>query len=212
MTHAFIKWRFRSEHRFRAMLSISFLLLVSIAASGAVVTVAHPREANAQSSRIITSVTDGGTPGLGSRELTSTSLLKVCETVEVDGDSVRDAVLQGLREHYIAEVDSEKKNRPKFETQRFLLRTELIESHDKRNSQVPLGTKTYHSMEVQIEARWSETRHKIALEITTRLFTGTSSDTARHKPAKGAYDGHFFHDRFGKMVLRELAERNCLEA
>lgn len=172
---------------------------------------ANSAEVVKQSSRIVTALNDGGTPGLGSGKLESTAIVDVCEVTEVDDEALRFAVLQGLGPFYIAEDPKSDVSGQAYKSQRFLLETKLLDEHDDQSKQATLSGGKFFSMEMTLEALASPKRRKVSLSFTTILFSGTSNDVRRHEVAGGAYDGRFFHEEFAGEVLSALQTENCRE-
>lgn len=185
--------------------------LVLIATLSATTLPVSSAEIEAQTSRVVTVLNGGGTPGLGSGKLKSTAILPVCDVTEVDDEALRFAVLQGLGPFYLAEDPKSSTRGQAYRSQRFLLKPNLLIRHDIASKQATLSGGKFFSMEMSLEALASPERRKVSLGFTTTLFSGTSNDVRKHKVAGGAYDGRFFHEEFAEKVLLALQGKNCGE-
>ncbi|WP_143058751.1 hypothetical protein [Nitrosomonas marina] len=188
-----------------------FGLIACVAAVNlAGINISVASEPNQQTSTIRKMLADGWTPGLGTGSLDSTAVLRVCDVLKVDEDHLDEAILQGLREYYI-NIKEEKHfpdNKERhYKTKRFLLKRELVDSHNTTDEQVFLDPGIFHSMDLQIKARVKKVG--VFLTLTTTVYNGSSNNLQKHSKFAGSYNGHFFHEYFGNFVLEKLVKNNC---
>ena len=188
-----------------------FSVIVCVATVNLVaINISVASEPDQQTSTIRKVLAAGWTPGLGTDSLTSTTVLRVCDVPKIDGERLDEAILQGLREYYI-DINEEKSladsKEQHYQTHHFLLKRELVDAHNSSSEQVFLDPGIFHSMDLQIKAKVK--RGGVFLTLTTTVYNGSSNNLQEHSKLAGSYNGHFFHEYFGDIVLVELVKNNC---